>query len=379
MRAFVIVLLSASSASAGGFDRFQRDESLLFDAAGIVVDLSAGYTFAAGAYDSVDGRSEQVDIGDDVWGAALRIKVSGAHSVACLASVTQPFGTDLYFGDSWSRADVSVSQRLRVTEYSATCSYALNLATGVLAPLAGLAYDELHFRQSREFSHGTVDRALDLESGSLSWRAGLGYRHSASGISTSLVYYSAVSFDVDGQLKTPNVLTGSGLLVAPVRGTATFPQSVRLDVVVPLAPNWLLSFAGQWSDWSTLDEVPILASSTTSFWSLGTQLLNLETHFRDGLTASVLLGHAWNTDWASWTRVSWDRATTTGWTEHSESWAVQIGTRYKFSDNIELSAALTGIWSDDVVLDERSDGAPYAADYEGELVVVPQLGVTSRF
>lgn len=379
MRAFVIVLVSSTAAFAGGFDRFERDETLLFDAAGTVVDMSGGYATAVGSYDRVDGRAEHVDIGRGTWSGALRLKVSPAPALSCLASLTQPFATELKFGDDWSHADLVEAQHLRVTELGASCAYGLSVASGTLAPLGGFAYDRLDFRQDRKFPDGAVGTSLDLEGETFTWRAGLAYRHTATGVQASVVYYSATVFDVTGSLRTPIALPNGEALAAPVHGRAAFPQSVRLDVAVPLSPDWLLAMAGQWSDWSSLDHVALQADGSTAFWNSGDQLVDLKTYFRDGLTASVLLGQAWSPEMATWLRLSWDRATTTGWSEHSESWSLQLGARYKLTEHAEIKAAITGIWLQDATLDRRADGAPYAADYSGGLMFVPQLGFTSRF
>lgn len=377
MRTLAFLLLNTSVACAGGFDRFERDESLLFDASQTIIDFSGAFAPATGHYDNVDGRSEYVGIGADVWSGALRIKVSPLGGISCLASITQPFSTTLDFPADWSRADIVTGQRLRVTEFGASCGYAVPTSGGVFMPLGGLAYDQLSYSQERLFPDGAPARALDLESGSYSWRAGLDYRHAPSGVQASLIYYSATHFDVDGTLTLPT--PGGGRLDAPVYGRAVFPQSLRADLALAPAPGWLLSFAGQWSDWSQLDHVALRAASATPFWASDTEVLDLKTYFRDGLTASVLIGHAWTPEIATWTRLTWDRATGTGWTEHSRSWSLQLGLRNSVSSNIELKAAISVIWLDDAMLDQGAAGAPYIATYAAEVMFIPQIGLTSRF
>lgn len=377
MRSLAFLLLNTSIACAGGFDRFERDESLLFDEAKTVIDFSGAFAPATGHYDSVDGRSEYVGIGTDVWSGALRIKVTPAEGMTCLTSITQPFATNLDFTADWSKANVVTGQSLRVTEFGASCGYAVPVSGSVLMPLAGLAYNKLQYSQDRLLPDRTPARALDLESGTYSWRAGLGYRHNLSGTQASLVYYSAAQFDVDGLLTVPTA--GGNRFDAPVYGRANFPQSLRADLALTPLPGWLLSFAGQWSDWSQLDHVGLKAASATPFWASDTEVLDLKTYFRDGLTASVLLGHAWTPQLATWTRLTWDRATATGWTEHSRSYSLQLGVRYSLSSNIELKAAMSAIWLDDAVLDQSAAGAPYAAIYDGAVMFVPQIGVATRF
>lgn len=376
LRTVVLFLTGAGAAQAGGFDRFQRDETLLLDQAGIVIDVSGTYATAAGEYRSVNGITEHVDIGESSIAGSVRLKIS-AGNVACLGAITAPFSTDLDFGTAWSQSQLVTAQHLRVVEIGATCSVRLNIQSGAILPIVGLASDQLVFAQDHAGQDGKVENLIRLQDDALSWRIG-GAFALTSGITASVIYYSPIHFQADGKLNTP-IASGGRTSYVGVTGQAEFPQTVRFDLAIPLSKSWLVSFAGQWADWSALNHVSLLATTATPVSQAGAEFVDLRTFFRDGYTASLSLGHAFATDWAAWGRLSWDRATTTGWTEHSSAFALQFGVRHRLFSSLELSLALTGISVADTDLDRRAAGAPYNAEYDGGILFIPQLSLTSRF
>jgi hypothetical protein len=74
----VLVLGNPGRATAGGFDRFGQDVSLLFDSAYLIFDVSASNLFTSAHFDSVDGHPELVP----------------KLAADCLASAGKPFGSD---------------------------------------------------------------------------------------------------------------------------------------------------------------------------------------------------------------------------------------------------------------------------------------------
>lgn len=133
----------------------------------------------------------------------------------------------------------------------------------------------------------------------------------------------------------------------------------------------------KWSDWSTLDHVSIRA--TAGEIAAGTELLDLKAFFRDGLTVSGYLGYRFTQDWSGWTRLTWDRGVSSGWTEHTTSLSLFAGAKYGLTESLDLSAAIGVIWLTGGTVGNGLAGAPFTASFNDSIAFVPQLGITARF
>jgi len=376
------MICSISCANAGGFDRFDQDISLLFDNNAVVLDLQGSYVTATSHYSSVDGARERVPIVSDFVAGSLRLKFTLNEASACLVHLGQPFGTDVDHGFDWSRADIVVTQEFRVTEFGLTCSYRTRFGEGYLRGILGIAHDSIDFVQtasSRNFDGSRSVTKLTLKDSTTSWRAGLAYELPSSGLIARLVYFSPIEFDMHGNLTLPTANLGGVQPNLDVVAKAAIPEAVEVSLSAVISPGWLSVVTAKWVNWSELDHVFVRAGSNNGFVSAGTELADLHVGFRDGLTVSFLLGHAISPNLSAWTRLAWDRGVTTGTTEHTQSWSLFGGVKYKLSKTIELSTGLGLIWQDAGTVGDQTSSDSYVATFDDSLLVVPQLGMTIKY
>ena len=182
------------------------------------------------------------------------------------------------------------------------------------------------------------------------------------------MYYGPLSFDLRGDLR-------QGLDRVGLSGDVEFPQAMEAQVFLSPLQGWLIRGILKWSDWSVLDEVSLNSTTSSVFGAPGSHVLDLEAHFRDGLTVAGFVGRALDAQWSVWGRVAWDRGVSTGWTEHTESRSLFAGLKYRASELIELGGTLGLIWLTAGTIDQ----GPIRATFDADIAIVPQIGMTFRF
>jgi long-chain fatty acid transport protein len=363
---------------AGGFDRFGQDVSLLFEPADVVFDASASYLLTSSHFETVNRQPEQVPALEDYAAASFRIKQSLNGFTDCLVGAGRPFGSDIDYGTSWSNADQAAAQRFHVAELALTCSARASIGSGYIRGIAGASFDTIRYLQTAVrfgILGDPVTSSLRFDSDTYSWRAGLAYEVPSAAFVVSLMYFAPLNFELDGHVDRLPLAPSVFLPSVPVSGDASIPQAVEASIRGAIAPGWLAGLGFKWVDWSNLDHVPLLATSAIGPLFPGTQVIDLRTYFRDGLTAAVYLGHQLDSRWSIMLRTAWDRGVATGWTKHTDTWSLQTIVRYKINEHLEMRTGVNAALLTPGSIDKGAFKATWGQDY----AIIPELGITMRF
>jgi long-chain fatty acid transport protein len=135
--------------------------------------------------------------------------------------------------------------------------------------------------------------------------------------------------------------------VLPVRSELSdsiSPQSLAINVQTGIAPGTLLLGSFRWTDWSTNKNV-----TSTIFLPDGSSSSSYSPYnWRDGYTASIGIGKAFNEEWAGTVSLGYDRGVSTGSeTTYTDLYTVSGGFSYKPQKNVELRVGgLVGYWTE---------------------------------
>ncbi|KQT60535.1 MULTISPECIES: hypothetical protein [unclassified Aureimonas] len=149
---------------------------------------------------------------------------------------------------------------------------------------------------------------------------------------------------------TAGVLALQGLTpgtVIPITSTlndSTSPQYLQLNAQTGIAPGTLLLGSFRWTDWSTNKSV----ISTISSAATGTSSSYSPYNWRDGYTASLGLGRAFNDQVSGAITLGYDRGVSTGSdTTYTDLYTISAGVSYKPASWSEIRlGGLVGFWSD---------------------------------
>lgn len=149
---------------------------------------------------------------------------------------------------------------------------------------------------------------------------------------------------------------GAVIPVESALNTAISPQSFTLSAQTGIAEGTLLLASLRWTDWSTNGTVV----STISSAALGTSSTIQPYNWRDGYTASLGLGRAFNETVAGSISIGYDRGVSTGSdTTYTDLYTVSGGISLRQSFAELRLGGLVGYWTDG---EQRvSDGAYFDA------------------
>lgn len=158
---------------------------------------------------------------------------------------------------------------------------------------------------------------------------------------------------------------GQTIDVASSLNTAISPQSLTINAQTGIAPGTLLIGSFRWTDWSTNQSVV----STINSAQTGTSSSYSPYNWRDGYTASLGIGRAFNEQISGAISVGYDRGVSTGSeTTYTDLYTVSGGVSFKANDWSEIRfGGLVGYWTDG----EQSigDGAYYSGTVGDDIVV----------
>lgn len=328
--AAAITVLGVSPAAAGGFGRGNADIDILFEDGRFVTRDSVTYVDPNRTYDSkpgIPGMSPDLDgreFSEPYWVPSVAGKISFTDDFACAATYTVSNG-----GSSDNGGDIDrrgkLTEKFDTDEYGLTCAYFVPLERGRVAFIGGVFYEDFDYDLSAmtPVAPGVLTPIrVDLGDGDFGWRAGVAYEIPEIAFRTSLVYRSGTEFSADGDAALPQL--GS---VLPAGGWGELPQSVELRVQSGIAPGWLAFGSVKWTDWSVMDRLHL---------RFGPQDYYNDYYWRDGLTVSAGVGHAFNDQVSGFASVTWDRGVATGWDLYGDTLSLAVGASVKDSIGGEL-------------------------------------------
>lgn len=390
-----IILATAVSAQAGGFNRGAANLDPLYNAGGFGIYSTAIYVSPGRSYSSVNspvtGPSGSVEFGEDYWIPSVSVGGRIAGGLSCAGSYTQPYGADAKY--SGPITFHIAEQSLETHEYGLTCAYGFDVGKGRLSVIGGGFYETVEFTQGRNFIGiipGVTDISLlQVESDTFGYRLGLGYDIPEIALKAQLLYRSETNHDdaTGNYTNTPfaalAVLTGAPPAVAgALYGTATsatartgasLPQSLELNLQSGIAPGWLAFGSVKWTDWSVLQNLIVTEGVA------GRPFSSTQFFFKDGWTINGGIGHQFNEKLAGQVSLTWDKGVSTGWDTLYDTWTIAGGLGYNATDKFQLRAGAAAIYFEDGLKDQRSSATDYTAVSPSEWGYALQIGATLKF
>lgn len=354
------VFLTSTAASAGGLERGGYNIDLLFDPSTYAAEAAATYvnpqreldnvvdidttntdlatgTFGGG---NLNGRPNSgIGETEGYWVPRIGVKAGIGDSVDCMADYSQPWGAHTNPGSNWAGANDNIETKIESDNYAATCSYKWNMGKGQFRIIGGAFYQEVGGFKERlvqDFSGTPIPLTgvgrLDLEGSGWGWRAGVAYEIPEYALRASLVYNSAVDLNnLDGTID----LTQVGLTKYNVSSFASMPDSLELKMQSGVAPGWLVFGSVKWTDWSQLQIIQVNPTDPAP----GRLPTSLDLLYRDGWTISGGVGHKFNEQWSGAVSLTWDRGTSHGYGNQTDTWTLGTGVSYLPTENVELRLA----------------------------------------
>ena len=382
-----------NSAHAGGLERGGYDIDLLFDPAPFASDMGATYVMPQrdlkNATDTsgggLTGKSTARNT-EGYWVPYIGFKASLGHDVDCLVDYSQPWGASSNPG-IWNGSYSNINTQIKSNNYAGTCSYKMDAGKGQLRFIGGVFYQEVYgFKESYSSpALGTTLGRVDLTSSGWGWRAGIAYEIPDIALRASLVYNSQVKLDnISGTLNIGGSVTD---IYAP---TESMPDSLELKLQSGIAPGWLAFGSVKWVNWSVLQSVPICSQATkalgcTTVSPYPIRLTSLDLMYRDGWTVTGGIGHQFNEQWSGAAQISWDRGTSHGYGDQTDTWTLGGGVAYTPRPNIELRlAGAIGVLTSGhsgVLADENGyqAGTDVSYDFGNDLVTAISGGLKIKF
>lgn len=353
----------AGTAQAGGLERGGYNIDLLFDPSTYAAEATATYVNPQRELDNVvdinpangigsngigGGKTDGVRDTEGYWVPRVGVKAAFGDSIDCMADYSQPWGAHTNPGSNWRGANDNIETKIESDNYAATCSYKWDVGQGQFRIIAGGFYQEVGGFKERlvtpVFAPGFdgVGR-LDLDGSGWGWRTGVAYEIPEYALRASLVYNSAVDLDnLKGDIDLSSVLlpNGAGGFVPGtkygVHSFASMPDSLELKLQSGIAPGWLAFGSIKWTDWSQLQIIQVTPNSTADPRNLPT---SLDLLYRDGWTVTGGIGHKFNDQWSGAVSLTWDRGTSHGYGNQTDTWTVGTGVSYAPTENVELRLA----------------------------------------
>jgi long-chain fatty acid transport protein len=353
-------LLAATSAYAGGLERGGYNIDLLFDPSDYAAEAAATYVapqrdlnnvedLAPANGDLNDRPSDGIRDTEGYWVPRLGMKAKLFDGFDCMADYSQPWGAHTNPGANWAGANDNMETKIESDNYAATCSYKWDVGQGQLRFIGGGFYQEVGGFKERLVADlsalgptapSGIGR-LDLEGSGWGWRTGLAYEIPEYALRVSLVYNSAVDLDnLGGTIDLRNVLLPTPTPGVFVPGTkydvesfASMPDSLELKFQTGFAPDWLVFGSVKWTDWSQLQIIKVTATNPSDPRNLPT---SLDLLYRDGWTVSGGVGHKFNEKISGAVSLTWDRGTSHGYGNQTDTWTLGSGVSYNVNENVEL-------------------------------------------
>lgn len=404
MTAAVAVLLTTTAASAGGLERGGYNIDLLFDPSDYAAEAAATYVNPQRELNNVvdenlsdgvgsngigGGQTNGVSDTEGYWVPRIGVKAGIGDNVDCMADYSQPWGAHTNPGSGWMGANDNIETKIESDNYAATCSYKWDAGKGQFRIIGGGFYQEISGFKERFVSpilapgFDGVGR-LDLEGSGWGWRAGAAYEIPEYAFRASLVYNSAVDLDnLGGTIDLTGVILpirdASGAVIGTTPGTkydvssfASMPDSLELKVQSGVAPGWLVFGSVKWTDWSQLQVIQVTPDNTLDPRNRPTSLTLL---YRDGWTVSGGVGHKFNDQWSGAASVTWDRGTSHGYGNQTDTWTLGTGVSYTPTENVELRLA----GAIGVLTSGSSVGEDVSYDFDTDIVTAISTSLKVKF
>jgi long-chain fatty acid transport protein len=324
----VALLACTGLANAGGFSRGTADTDIIYEDGNF--NIRAGATFVSPTRKITKGFVAPVfggsNVGHDntnsfvIPSAAIKLNVT--DDLRCSGSLSTPYGGDADWRNP-SGTSGKLSEKFVITELAATCGYKFDLSKGQAWVLGGIYHETFNYNLSAV--GGAVN--VKLNSTDVGFRLGAAYAIPEIALRAEVMYRSGTRHEATGTTTrlapTGTALDGLplGFAVPVAKGDGNLPQSVDVKIQSGVAPGWLVFGSVKWTDWSVNNQLNLVLAP-------GAVSANIY-NWRDGVTVSAGVGHAFNEKLSGAASLTYDRGVGTGWDLSADSWTLGAGGSYK--------------------------------------------------
>ncbi len=330
------VLWLPIAAYAGGYDTGERDWDFLFQQGKFAAEAGTRYINPQRTLKSVTGVGfayrglgpTASNVRETEAFTVERFSVMGrlTDNLRCMGSYRQPFEGHANYG-SWFASASATEQHFTSEDYGATCALGVSAGMGDLLFIGGASYQTIHYELLQDYGVYGGKASTDVGDDGVGWRAGIGYEIPQYALRATLIYNSAIAYDMTGT--GTNLATGGMPYSGPLAGSISMPQSVELKAQSGIAPGWLAFGAIKWVDWSVDQDMGLCVPGTPSCVTGVNALSALTLMFKNTWTVTVGAAHPFN-DWFTLAgNLTWDQGASQGFTSQTDTWVM----------------GLTGVWT----------------------------------
>ncbi len=318
------VLSLSVVAHAGGYDTGERDWDFLFqqdqvaaEAQTRTVDPHRTLKTVTGSGAFLAGQSA-TNVREASAFSLERFSVMArlAQHVRCMGSYRQPFEGHADYG-MWFAAASATEQHFTSEDYGLTCAVSTPAGMGNLLFIGGASYETINYKLLQNF--GGLAASTDVGDDGVGWRAGIGYEIPQYALRATLIYNSAIGYDMSGT----GVNVG-GAYTGPLAGSITMPQSVELKAQSGVAPGWLAFGSIKWANWSVDQDMPLCAPGAPSCITGVSAPSALTLMWKDTWTITLGAAHQFNKQFSLAGSLTWDQGASQGFTSQTDTWALDL-------------------------------------------------------
>lgn len=388
--AILLTLFPATATFAGGLDRSGQSISAFLQPGNYA---EAGISVLDPNVEGTDLLGNQVDdMAEDYYFPSAAIKVQASDKISLGLLYDQPYGADaqyskdsLMFGDQieGTRVEVKTQNITALIGYQPHKNW--NFYAGPVyqtveadIKLRGLAY-------GGKAALGTYNIKVEEEP-AFGWIAGFAYQVPEIALKAAMTYRSEIKHDADSHETASPLITlppsmGGGIVTIPFslagKTEAITPQSVNLDLQTGIAQNTLAFANIRWVHWDNFVVTPPLLAQLSQ--QARGKAQNLIDYSDDQWSATVGLGHKFNSQWSGTAAIGYDSGagnpvTTLGPTEGY--WSVGLGGQYSPAENYFIQAGVKYFWLGDAT---AQTGGNQVAEFEDNTAFGYGMKIGYRF
>ena len=357
--AILISLLPSASVFAAGLDRSGQSISAFLQPGNYA---EAGISVLDPTVKGKDNNGNKVeDMGDDYYFPSAAIKVQATDKISLGLIYDQPFGADAAYGTETqsfsethplSKITEGTSVEVKTENLTALLGYQLNENWNFYAGPVWQTVEANIKLRGAAYKNTGYNIKLDTEE-AYGWLAGFAYQIPEIALKAAITYRSEISHDAKSTETSNLPLAAMQMPAGPLKDfyaskgfkqsivNATTPQSVNIDFQTGIAANTLAFANIRWVHWDQFTVSPEMLGE------LGQDLISYSD---DQWSATVGLGHKFNSKWSGTAAVGYDSGagnpvTTLGPTEGY--WSVGLGGQYSPAENYFIQAGVKYFWLGD--------------------------------
>lgn len=327
-------LLFAHGASAGGYDTGEQDWDFLFQQSHVAAE--AGVRFVdpqrtlkniAFTWIPMMTASAREAAPFAIERASVSAGLGGYNR--CMASYRQPWAGHADYGATWGVPGSAMTQDFTSDDLGLTCAAGLAAGPGMIELVGGLSWQQVRYKLVQSLAPG-VTRTTDVGDSGLGWRAGVAYEIPQYALRASLIYNSAVAYDLTGSLAMTGVPVAT-----PIFGSITMPQSLELKAQSGIAPGWLAFGAIKWTNWSVDKNTPLCQVGVPTCTQAVAQS-GLALGWHDSWTVTLGAAHPFSETFALAPAITWDQGASGGFTSQTDTWTATLTGVFTPNKNTEI-------------------------------------------